>query len=332
MKRALRFRGLDDDDDDADSGLEAFLGNLPSIIISVVVLVVVYSFWKMIQSPTGTKFIENMGELAGTAVDMLGDWRLFLIGYVVLGISGAIATVCTSEKVRPGACNLFGSPNSSGDIEMQKTADANSVRKMMGVSELVELKKATDMADLELMFRVKELGISASDLDALEEMTTKNTKDEIFKQLSAEGGHTAKKKAKFRQLIPYFLNVQTQNAKVETAIFAAKIRDGSTISSHELYNVFENYRKFPDTVTAVFEKYRIKGMTNHLSSSGGNTVETIRNLNLNEFGITNLKEAIQQFKNQPAEQDVPRRQPTVDKEKLKNMDLSVLRKIFPTRR
>lgn len=83
----LRYRGGDDDDDDdEESGLETFLGALPELIVGIVVLVVVYALYQVMQNPVAQQLGDAIGSLAGTATSMLDHWPTFVIGAAIIGI------------------------------------------------------------------------------------------------------------------------------------------------------------------------------------------------------------------------------------------------------
>lgn len=195
---SLKFRGDDDDgdyDEDADSGLEAFLGNLPQIMISIVMLVVIYSIWKMIRSPVGEKFVENLGDLAGTAVDMLGDWRLILFSWMGLTVAGVIFKTCATATT--GFCKGF-SPGTTLGYAAKRLKRTTVLFVRLGREGLYKFKSELDQSELRRAFALNDFD-NPSIKSKLEKLFKDDSsmrflsEDDIFKKISDDLGDEDKK-------------------------------------------------------------------------------------------------------------------------------------------
>lgn len=98
-KKVLRVSGISyrsaggdyyDDEDEGADGIDTFLKNLPQILISVIVIMIAYFVWSFFNSPTGSALGDAVGDLVGMFAQMTENWRLFLLGYVLIALVPAV--------------------------------------------------------------------------------------------------------------------------------------------------------------------------------------------------------------------------------------------------
>ena len=71
-------------EDDGIDGMDSFLRNLPQILFSIVIIMVVYGVMKFLSSPVGASLGDALGALVGIATEAISYWQLFIIGWLVI--------------------------------------------------------------------------------------------------------------------------------------------------------------------------------------------------------------------------------------------------------